>query len=183
MKIASKFIVLFVVLVLTGCAAPQFSFPTPPKNEPTKKYHHNETIKREPVVQDVLLPSGEKAKIIVGEKVEQTFSAGLEAVEPKPSLFARLWGLFGPWLILLIALNLLGIFFPPVAAIMGLVNRGLGAGTKRIVTGMELVFNKLEATKDKTYTGAEVDAMIRQMLGDHYNDETKDLVKKIKAKK
>lgn len=182
MRTNAKFLAVIGIVLLAGCATPSFNFPSPPKNEPTKKYHHDETIKREPVIVNATTASGEKVTFTVGEKVEQTYSAGLQATEPKPTLFQRLWGTLGPWLILFIILNVLGIFFPVIGVAMGFFNRSVEWGARKIVGGVDRVFSKLDSEPNRTYSAAEVKVMIQNELSKHYDDKTKKMVNTLKAK-
>ena len=64
-----------------------------------------------------------------------------------------------------------GLFFPPVAVIMGLVNRGLGKGTQQIVSGLEKALAKLDETNRQK---------VLDTLSMEYDTTTKQLVKKLR---
>jgi hypothetical protein len=90
--------------------------------------------------------------------------------EPKMTLWQRLMVLPRLWVILM----LLGIFFPPIAGIMGILNRKLWAEAKKIVGGVE------ESLKDLDTTSPEAKKKVLDTLSKKYDSSTKALVSKIK---
>ena len=90
--------------------------------------------------------------------------------EPKLTLWQKLMVLPRLWLILMI----LGIFFPPVAGIMGFVNKKLWGEAKKIVGGVE------ESLKNLDTTSPEAKKQILDTLSKKYDSSTKALVSKIK---
>jgi len=92
-------------------------------------------------------------------------------VTPKTTLWQKLMILPRLWLILMIC----GIFFPPVAGIMGILNRRLFGEAKKIVGGVEDALKKVE-------TQPEVKKEILDTLSKKYDSTTKKLVSDIKRK-
>ena len=152
-------------LGLMGCA-PLLAFPSAPANLPQRKWHSMETERREPrfVVMD-------GRPVAVVDKVERTFTTGLEETRPPKTLLQKVWSVLGPWALLWGALMVAGLFFPPVAVIMGLVNRGLGKGTQQIVSGLEKALAKLDETNRQK---------VLDTLSMEYDTTTKQLVKKLR---
>lgn len=93
------------------------------------------------------------------------------AEEPKLTIWQRLLMLPRIWLILMI----LGLFFPPIAGIMSIINQRLMGEAKKIVGGVE---EALKTVDDKP----EVKAKILDTLSKKYDGSTKLLVSKIKRK-
>ncbi len=89
--------------------------------------------------------------------------------EQKLSLWQKLMVLPKLWLFLMV----LGIFFPPVAAIMGGVNRKLWGETRRIVGGVEESLKALDTTPD-------VKNKVLDTLSKKFDSSTKSLVADIK---
>lgn len=202
-KAAAAAVILFA-LGMTGCATFP-SLPALPK-APEKKLEHQESkkITREPVWEKVKFrdpASGAivEAEVLRGMKETEEYSLGVNAEETKgkASIWSRIMALGWVWAALMIA----GLFFPPIALIMGVVNRGLGRGVNKMVVGVETALNKIEKNMapkvpidpTKTYTGAEVLAlfpsgaevkkMVLNELSRVYDDPTKALVKKIREEK
>ena len=152
-------------LLLSGCA-PLFSFPGAPANVPQRKWHSIETELREP---RYVMVDGKPCAVV--DRVERTFTTGLEETRPPKTLLQRFWAFFGPWALLWIALMVAGLFFPPLAAVMGLFNGALNRGTKQIVTGIEKGLSKLDAENRQK---------VLDTLSMTYDTSTKKLVKKLK---
>ena len=91
--------------------------------------------------------------------------------EPKLTLWQKLLVLPKLWLFLMV----LGIFFPPVTAIMGFINRKLFGEAKKIVGGVEESLKNLD-------NKPEVKKEILDTLSRKYDASTKLLVSKIKRK-
>lgn len=91
--------------------------------------------------------------------------------EPKMTLWQKLMVLPKLWLLLMV----LGIFFPPLAGIMHVINTKLKSEVKTIVGGMEESLKKID---DKP----EVKKEILDTLSKKYDSSTKLLVAKIKSK-
>lgn len=99
-----------------------------------------------------------------------TESSSLETTEePKMTLWQKLMVLPRLWLILMV----LGIFFPPLSAVMQLINRKLMGEAKKIVGGVEEALKKVD---DKP----EVKQQILDTLSKKYDSSTKLLVSKLK---
>lgn len=144
-----------MVFVLVGCATP-LKFPSVPTNKPQAKYTEYELIKYKPVTDGT-----------VGYEVHKERSIGLESSEPKKSIWRRIWSLGIIWVVLMI----LGLFFPPVAIVMGLFNRAAGAGTKNIVRGIEKALDRMDIKSRENF---------KKTLSEEYDDSTKKLVSKLK---
>jgi hypothetical protein len=91
--------------------------------------------------------------------------------EAKMTLWQKLMLLPKLWLILMV----LGIFFPPIAAIMGFINKKLWGEARRIVGGVEESLKNLEAT-DPAAKQKMLDTLSKK-----YDSSTKALVSKIKC--
>lgn len=91
--------------------------------------------------------------------------------EAKMTLWQKLLVLPRLWLILMV----LGIFFPPIAGIMGVLNKKLWNETTKIVGGVE---ESLKGLNDKP----EAKQTILDTLSKKYDKSTKLLVSKIKSK-
>lgn len=91
--------------------------------------------------------------------------------EPQMTLWQKLMVLPKLWLLLMV----LGIFFPPIAAIMGVLNKKLMGETTKIVSGVESALNNNGIT-------AEEKQKILDALSKKYDSSTKLLVSKIKRK-
>jgi len=92
--------------------------------------------------------------------------------EPKMTIWQKLLALPRLWLILMI----LGIFFPPVAAIMGVINKTLWNKAKQIVGGVEESLKNLETTQP------DAKQKVLDTLSKKYDSSTKLFVSKIKSK-
>jgi hypothetical protein len=100
----------------------------------------------------------------------KTETSTLDTTEtPKMTLWQKLMMLPKLWLLLMV----LGIFFPPVAAFMGYINKTLGSHLKKIVGGVEESLNN---------TTPEAKQKILDTLSKKYDSSTKLLVSKIKRK-
>jgi len=91
--------------------------------------------------------------------------------EPKMTLWQKLMVLPKLWLLLMV----LGIFFPPIAAIMGFINRNLFNKAKQIVGGVEEALHGLDEQP-------EAKKKVLDTLSKKYDGNTKMLVSKIKRK-
>ncbi|MCG3177363.1 MAG: hypothetical protein MOGMAGMI_02337 [Candidatus Omnitrophica bacterium] len=165
-------VLILAALLMSGCASmnPFHSIQNPPA-EPRKmaKWSQEETV--EPVI------VGEVAgKAVVANRVHRTYAAGNEETAPKRSIFSKLLALGWGWVILMV----LGIFFPPIAAIMGVFNRTASIGVQKIVTGVQHGLDKFEDSK--TYSGKEVKEMMLTKMSRVYDDKTKKLVRQVKSK-
>lgn len=89
--------------------------------------------------------------------------------EQKMSLWQKLMVLPKLWLVLMI----LGFIFPPIAGIMGILNRKLWGETKKIVGGVEASLSALETTP-------EAKTKVLDTLSKKYDSSTKALVSNIK---
>lgn len=162
---------ILLIVLLGGCSP--LVFPKAPANHPQKQYHHTETERRAPKILKVTTEDGSTLHLHIGEEVERSFSTGLKQTTPPKTLFQKLWAVLGPWLILFLVLNVLGVFFPVIGGVMGFVNTALGRGTRRIVTGMEKALDKLDDESRRK---------VESTLSEHFDDNTKKLVRKIKEK-
>lgn len=86
------------------------------------------------------------------------------------TLWERIRSLPALWLVLMIA----GVFFPPIALVMGVINKGLKAGLKQIVAGLE---NAKKAMHPDSVTVLDTN------LSKKMDTKIKTVVKKIKADK
>lgn len=91
--------------------------------------------------------------------------------EPQMTLMQKLMMLPKLWLLLMV----LGIFFPPIAAIMGVLNKKLMGKTTQIVSGVESALNS-------NGISAEEKQKILDALSKKYDSSTKLLVSKLKRK-
>lgn len=91
--------------------------------------------------------------------------------EQKMTFWQKLWVLPKLWLLFMV----LGIFFPPIAAIMGVINHRLMGEAKKIVGGME---GAIKSIDDKP----EVKQKILDELSKKYDSSTKALVSNLKRK-
>lgn len=91
--------------------------------------------------------------------------------QQKLTLWEKLMVLPKMWLLLMV----LGIFFPPVAAIMAAMHRRLWGETKKIVGGVEESLKKLEAEQP------EAKKVVLDTLSKKMDRSTKDVVSKIKS--
>lgn len=107
---------------------------------------------------------------VLQRKVKETTFEDI-MTQPKMTLWQKLMVLPRLWLILMI----LGIFFPPLAAIMKFLNNKLMGETKRIVGGVE---EALKSIADKP----EIKQKILDILSKKYNSSTKALVSDLKEK-
>ena len=90
--------------------------------------------------------------------------------ELKMTLWQKLLMLPKLWLILMIA----GLFFPPIAGIMGIFNKSMSAKLKQIIGGMEEGIKKLDGKPEQKD--------ILDTLSKKYDSSTKLLVSKIRRK-
>lgn len=158
--------------VLSGCATLNpFQGVTSPPSAPKKmgSWSQSETVRP-------LIVGKVGENVVVANETTRTYQASAEEALSKPSLWGKIKALGWGWAILMV----LGLFFPPIAAIMGVVNRALGFGVRKIVSGVQNGLDKIE--DGKSYTGAEVKAMFKTELSKTYDDGTKKLVEEIKAK-
>ena len=93
--------------------------------------------------------------------------------QQKTTLGEKLLVLPKLWLLLMV----LGIFFPPLAGIMGFVNRKLYDEARRMVSGVEDGLKHLEIEHPDAQK-----KMLKAMSG-RYDESTKKLVRKIKDKR
>lgn len=118
-----------------------------------------------------IMVKGPDGKMYPFEMTSTTTTESNGTQTQNASLFEKLSVLPRLWVILMI----LGLFFPPVAVIMGMVNQKLFAEAKRIVYGVEDGLKRLSAD----HPDAE-----KKMLGamsNKYDESTKKLVRKIKG--
>ncbi len=158
-KLFALFLLCFMVV---GCAGP-LRFPSGPTNAPQKKFSHTETFISKP---KIIKHQGEE--LFVGNEIKQTFSQGLSEVKPKPSIFQRVMALGIGWVILMV----LGMFFPPVALVMGVFNKGASKVTSKVVMNIEKALDKMP---DPVAKKQFVDTLTENM-----DPATKEAVRKIK---
>ena len=161
-----KFLYGLALVLVSGCA-PLLSFPGAPANLPERQYNHTETETRSP---RFVVIDGKSYAVL--DQIERTYSVGLKQIDKPKTFWQKLWGAFGPWAFLWAILMIAGIFFPPVAALMGLFNKGVSKGVKRIVSGVDEALSKL---------GDEDRKKVLDELSKHYDDSTKALVRKVKG--
>ncbi len=154
--------IFFASLILSGCATP-FNFPSTPRNEPQQKFIHSETFKSEPKIIKV---GGED--VYVGDKIEKTYDTGLSQTKPKASIFQKVMALGVGWIILMV----LGMFFPPVALVMGIFNRGASKVTSKVVMNVEKALDRMDNTEAKE--------KFVKTLSENMDPGTKEAVRKIK---
>jgi predicted PurR-regulated permease PerM len=116
----------------------------------------------------VFVPGPDGKPVILQVTKTETSNSQLSE-EQSLSLWQRLAILPRLWLFLMV----LGLFFPPVAGIMGIVNRRLWSETKKIVGGVEESLQALETTP-------EAKTKVLTTLSKKYDGSTKALVSKIK---
>ena len=115
----------------------------------------------------ILTGADGKPYILEATKEEVKIMESLDS--QKMSLWQKLTVLPKLWLLLMI----LGIFFPPVAGIMGVINRRLYSETKKIVGGVE---DSIKALENKP----EEKQKILDTLSKRMDSSTKKLVSDIK---
>jgi hypothetical protein len=119
-----------------------------------------------------IIVKGDDGKTYVLQMTKSEKSTLSTNEEPKLTLWQKLLVLPRLWLILMI----LGIFFPPVAAIMHIINQKLLGETKKIVGGVE------ESLKNLDAKNPEAKQEVLDTLSKKYDGSTKLLVSKIKSK-
>lgn len=160
-------VLLFAVFLMSGCASLNpFQGVSNPPAQPKKMGAWEQTSR------PVIVGTTADGKTVVAN--ELTYRASAEETLPKPSIWRRVMALGWGWVALMIA----GLFFPPIAMIMGVVNRGLGFGVKQVVTGVQHGLDSLE--ENRTYTGKEVRALLTSKLENAADESTKKLVKTVK---
>lgn len=139
------------------------SFPSVPRNEPQKKFVHKETFNSTPKVIEY---KGED--LYIGAEVSKTYETGLSEVKPKPNIFQRVMALGIGWVVLMV----LGMFCPPLAAVMGFVNRGASKVTSKVVMNIEKALDKMpDGMAKEQFIGT---------LSENMDPATKAAVRKIK---
>ena len=113
--------------------------------------------------------TGQDGKQYVLQATSVTNSTSESSEEQKLTLWQKLMVLPKLWLLLMV----LGIFFPPIAGIMGLINRKLWGETKRIVGGVEESLKTMESTP-------EIKKKVLDTLSMKFDSSTKKLVSDIK---
>jgi hypothetical protein len=112
---------------------------------------------------------GADGKEYVLQQTVTSMSTSDSSEEQKMSIWQKLMVLPKLWLILMI----LGIFFPPIAAIMGVLNGKLSGEVKKIVGGVEASLQKLPA---------EHKTVVLDTLSQKLDSSTKKLVADTKRK-
>ena len=115
--------------------------------------------------------TGQDGKPYILQATKTEISNSELSEEQRLTLWQKLMVLPKLWLLLMI----LGIFFPPVAGIMGIVNRRLWGETKKIVGGVEESLKALDSQP-------EAKNKILDTLSRKFDSSTKALVSDIKRK-
>jgi hypothetical protein len=118
-----------------------------------------------------IIVKGEDGKTYFLQSTKTETSTLLTNEEIKLSLWERLKMLPRLWIILM----LLGFIFPPISAIMAILNRNLMAKAKQIVSGVEDSLKKLD-------TQPEAKQAVLDTLSKKYDNSTKLFVSKVKNK-
>jgi len=117
-----------------------------------------------------IIVTGPDGKPMYLQATKSEVSNSESSEEQKLTLWQRLMILPKLWLLLMI----LGIFFPPVAAFMGMVNKKLMGETKKIVGGVE------ESLKSLEVKNPEAKTVVLDTLSKKFDSSTKALVSNIK---
>ncbi|GEM_PF-4819194 len=116
-----------------------------------------------------IIVTGADGKPYILQATKSEVSNSELSEEQRLSLWQRLMILPKLWLLLMI----LGIFFPPIAAVMGVINRRLWGETRRIVGGVEEGLKALDTTP-------EAKSKVLDTLSKRFDSSTKALVSNIK---
>lgn len=118
------------------------------------------------VTEPVFVKDKKTGETYVLQKTSSTFS-NFETNDQSRTLVQKLLALPKLWLLLMI----LGLFFPPIAGVMGFINSRLTLAAKQMVTGVERGLEKINPEeKDK----------VLNELSKKYDHSTKKLVSKLK---
>lgn len=131
------------------------------------KTEHSSYIEKPILVKDA--KTGEQHWLVSKEYNSSDF----EATDPSKTLVQRILSLPKLWVLLMV----LGLFFPPVALVMGFINGKLKLAVRQMVSGIENGLASVKAVHPESEKHL-LDAMSKK-----YDESTKLLVSKVKKKR